>query len=99
MFIPELPPLNYKHQYAVLCDPTIERIEAFAAGHPKCFVFSFYTGAVDAVPDWSDVSGDHVMKPWYVGNLKPVANAIQQIVLLALEGCGDVDCVLDEAVA
>jgi hypothetical protein len=80
---PLLPP--YVCEYAILCDRPLEFINEFAAAHPKCFVFPFLTLSVDEIHDYNGLVGDHIVQPYYVGNLHPVGHAIRQIMKIFLE--------------
>jgi hypothetical protein len=93
-----LPP--YTTEYAILCDRPAEFIHDFARAHPKCFVFPFSTKTVSEVPDYNslrdDPTLDHVLRPYYVGNLNPPDRAIQRIVETIIRDWHPVRCLADE---
>ena len=99
-------PSPLKTLYAVLCDRSLEAVEEFSTTHPLCFVFPFYTKALDDVPDYSAIASNHILQPYYVGNLSNVNSAIHQIVNLTLESLSEpffnisprceLECILDD---
>jgi hypothetical protein len=96
-----------KFHYAVLCDRSVEQINAFSEEHPKCWILPFFTKTVEDVPDCNTLLGDYIMRPWYVGNLTPRIEAIKQIVENIIEiaekpffeGSPETEweCILDES--
>lgn len=85
------PPADTETEIAILCDRPIAGILEFAAAHPRCFVFPFYTGSADAVPDLSSLNEDHVVIPCYVGNFDNPRDIIKQIMEVAYAEMGTVD--------
>jgi hypothetical protein len=66
---------------AVLCDRAIEEVVKFATTFPKCYVLPLYTKEVEDAPDCNCLAEyDHVLRPLYIGHLKPVKEAAVKIV-------------------
>jgi hypothetical protein len=61
---------------AVLVDRSPKFLEAFSRRHPRCYVFPFVT---KLQYDYSKLENLYVVKPMYVGNLRPMRNAVRQI--------------------
>ena len=80
-------PRTYSSEYAILLDRTAAEILRFARTHPRCFVFTFYTGAPEDAPDmWplmqalrrnSDI---YIVQPIAIGNLSPQESVIRQFI-------------------
>lgn len=77
-------PLRFK--YAVVRDLPFDEVCALARANPRVYIFPFYTGTVESMPDFMplygtrDVDLQHIWKPFYVGNLSDTEEAIRQIV-------------------
>jgi len=96
---------RYKQKYAVLCDRTLEQIVAYAATNPGVFIFPFGTKQVLDVPDMRalmkpplvDLYGDWIVKPMYIGNCRPIGDAIDRIIRASFgQFFADSECILME---
>lgn len=91
---------TYRPKYAVLMNRTRQQIVAFARAHPKVFVFPFVSLPPESCPDYRWLRRkdcairDHIVQPMDVGNLKPMDEAIRQIIVaslrMALSECDEV---------
>ena len=81
---------RYVPRYMALRDKIRREVLAAARANPGVFVFPFATGRPEDAPDyrWLARRGqgwrDHIVRPIYVGNLRPVDQAISQIITLTL---------------
>lgn len=75
-------------KYAILCDRTLEQIVAYAKANSNVYVFPFDTKRVEDVSDKSalmkrplvDLYGDWIVQPMYIGNLRPIGDAIDVVI-------------------
>jgi hypothetical protein len=70
--------------YTVRIDPSIGGVKEYALEYPLTYILVFYTGDIEAVPDWSDPMNEkwaaRVVDPFWVGNLDNKVVAIDQLV-------------------
>ena len=69
----------YEVKYEILWNPSVEEIKQYAISNPKTFIFSFLTGDVEDVKDYSELlmsEGEQfewkkrVVTPMYIGHLE-----------------------------
>lgn len=67
--------------FAVLIDPTKKQIEDLSKAMPRLFILPFFIGPLENLENMSDLTDDHVLRPFYIGNLDPDSqrNAINAI--------------------
>jgi hypothetical protein len=77
-------PKDWFPNFIVLLNPIRAQIEMIIEAQPKLFIFPFYNGKPEAVPDFSDCEMNpryaHLAQPFYIGNLdRPWDAAMQYI--------------------
>lgn len=83
------PPKPPVPEFIVLRNKTLRQIRRVARENPGVWIYPFCTGKVKAVPNYCGFQrrgkpeDSHILRPFYVGNLRPVEDAIKGIVLHA----------------
>ncbi len=81
--LPAMPP--YRPEYIVLRNKTLRQIRRVARQNLGVWIYPFCTGKVKDVPNYSGFQrrgkpeDSYILQPLYVGNLKPVDDAIREI--------------------
>lgn len=82
-------------KYAVMIDKKPSELLEFSNANPGVFVFPFFTMRARKCPDCSKLSHDWIVRPFYIGNLKPQESVIRQFVSAAfglpLSQCDDIN--------
>jgi hypothetical protein len=70
--------------FIVLLDPTRAQVDLVVDDQPKLFIFPFYSGKPEDVPDFSDCEMNprysHLAQPFYIGNLDSPWDAAMQYI-------------------
>lgn len=80
----------YRAKYIILRDASRREVLDVARKHPGVFIFPFATGEPQDCPDYrwlkrtGDSSRDYIAMPLYIGNLRPIEQAISETIRVAI---------------